>query len=126
MRRSAGIFADACKRLCRWSVCNRIRRDRSVLSSTAKSCLGAVRCRRKWRAIPIKKSLYLSSNGFFVRRAKHAGGVDSVLLSELASSCVDSTLVENLLHRLEYVLRVRCRRGIRVLLATHNYFHNLA
>jgi hypothetical protein len=63
---------------------------------------------------------------FFVGGTEHSSRVDAVLLSELASACVDAALVEDVLHRLEDVLSVWCGCSICILLATHDDFDDLA
>jgi hypothetical protein len=54
------------------------------------------------------------------------GGIDAMLLRKLPRTHRSSPLVEYLLHRLEHVLRVRCRRAIRFLLTLNDNIHNLA
>jgi hypothetical protein len=73
-----------------------------------------------------KEASHLLCNSLFIGRAQHACGIDPVLLRKLAGTRVNSPLVEDLLHRFEDVLTVRRCRGIRVLLAAHDDFHNFS
>jgi hypothetical protein len=68
----------------------------------------------------------LSRDGFLTWGAEHSSGVDAVLLGELARTRMDTSLVEDVLHGLKDVLRGGRGRGICVLLATHDHFHNFA
>jgi hypothetical protein len=49
-----------------------------------------------------------------------------VLLRELAGADMNASLVEDVLHCLEYVLCMRSGGGICILLAPHDHFHNFA
>ena len=91
---------------------------------------GLLRLRRRraslWTAAFTEQACHLLCDSFFAWRAEHAGGVDAVLLRKLAGACVDSSLVEDGLHCLKYVLSMRCCRGICVLLATHHHLYNFS
>jgi hypothetical protein len=76
------------------------------------------------RAAFAEDAFHLICNRLLIRRAEHASGVDAVLLGELAGTNRDPSLVENVLHCLKDVLSAGCRRGIRVLLATHHNLYN--
>jgi hypothetical protein len=85
------------------------------------------RCRASlWTAACAEQALHLLCDSFLAWRAEHASGVDAVLLGKLAGVCVDSSLVEDGLHCLKYVLSMWCRCGICVLLATHHHLYNFA
>ncbi|OBK41645.1 hypothetical protein A5658_18230 [Mycobacterium sp. 1245111.1] len=73
-----------------------------------------------------EKAFNLLSDGLFVGGAKHACGVDAMLLRKLASAHWNSTLVEDILHRLEDILGARCGGTICLLLTLHHHVHNLA
>ena len=73
-----------------------------------------------------EKASHLLRNSLFIWRTEHTGGVDAVLLGELAGTREYSSLVQYVLHGLEDALSAGCRRRIRVLLATHDHIHYFA
>jgi hypothetical protein len=79
-----------------------------------------------WTAAFTEQALHLLCDSFLAWRAEHPSGVDAVLLGKLTGACVDSSLVEDGLHCLKYVLSMRRRGGICILLATHHHLYNLA
>ena len=66
-----------------------------------------------------EQACHLLAHGFFVGGSEHASGIMSVLLERIAwPTYWDTSLVENDLHSLKYILSARSGCGIGVLLAT--------
>jgi hypothetical protein len=84
--------------------------------------LSAIGCRREWWTGLAENALDLLRDGLLTRGAKHAGGVDAMLLRELSGTDMDSALIEDCLHSLKDILSGGRRRGICILLAAHHHF----
>jgi hypothetical protein len=100
--------------------------SRQLSRSGSKSVRWVSGCWGFWRTAFTEEASNLLCNGFLTGRAKHASGVDAMLLGELAGTREDSSLVEDVLHGFKDVLSTRRRRGIRVLLATHYHLNDFA